>query len=137
MVIDDVSDALSSARIIAESHVHRTTAKAHIAYHDVVSVHLHRLSRHHNAIAWRCLTEDADVRSHHMNRPFQMYLACNIEYYDARTAGFARFTQRPRTRICQTCNYENLASTASKAVFSTAFSTWESRNISLGKLLRR
>ena len=136
MVVDDVSYALTTARIIAESHVHRTATEAHIAYHNIVGVHLHRLSRHHDSIARRRLTEDTDVRSHHMNGPFEVYLACHIEYYDARTAGFACLTQRSRTGICQTCHDENPASTASERVFSAAFSAGKSRNVSLGKFLR-
>ena len=57
--------------------------------------------------------------------------ASDIENYDARATGFARFAEAPRSVVVEVRNYKHLASSPAEAVHSAAIGAGEGRNLRL------
>ena len=126
MVEHDVSNGITTERVLTMVCVCLTATEAHVTNHNIVSVNAKGLSCNTDAIARRCLPSNSDIRSLNNQWALKTYDSRNVKDNDSRAASLTCLTKGTRSGIGKRCHDIYLSATTTKRVHSTTLSTWES-----------
>ncbi len=137
-VVDhNISNRITSERIIASFHFCFTATETHVTYNHIMRIHPKRFTSYTYSVSGSCLPGNSYVRSFNNNRRFQMNNTCNIKYNNTCAyCSFASFTQSTRTTVSKACNSYYFSATTTKRISATAFGTRKCRNLSLWQIGR-